>query len=263
MINLGPRPSVPRILTSINVTKFKKQIVDRVASGEKIKSKDFEDKPYWRRGKVKLRLWEHHKHKCCFCERKRDLKRESDVEHFRPKASVNAESHPGYWWLAYEWDNLLFSCKSCNEEYKKTYFPLLPGGIRALKEGDDLEKEKPVIINPVEENPEDYIGYEWQHSNGKFVKVVGIDSDGRGEKNRKLLGLNRSDLMLSRAELILTLDAIATAMKAGLHFGNHERDLINRNKKKIETETKSSTSYTGFRRAFFRSYGLGHYISTD
>lgn len=48
--------------------------------------------------------------KCCFCETK--IGPDGDVEHFRPKAAWcqgdgEPLNWPGYYWLAYEWSNLL------------------------------------------------------------------------------------------------------------------------------------------------------------
>ena len=39
-----------------------------------------------------------------------------DVEHFRPKSK--------YWWLAYCYENYLYSCQMCNQRYKKAEFPI-------------------------------------------------------------------------------------------------------------------------------------------
>jgi hypothetical protein len=49
---------------------------------------------------------------------------------FRPKGGWvqndgDALTQPGYYWLAYEWSNLLISCQLCNQEFKKNRFPLL------------------------------------------------------------------------------------------------------------------------------------------
>jgi uncharacterized protein (TIGR02646 family) len=44
--------------------------------------------------------------KCAFCETPTAAVYYGDVEHFRPKAD--------YWWLAYCYDNYLFSCRVCN-----------------------------------------------------------------------------------------------------------------------------------------------------
>ena len=53
--------------------------------------------------------------KCAYCEY-RLSRTDWDVDHYRPKARVyGRDDHPGYYWLAYEWDNLLPACKHCNQ----------------------------------------------------------------------------------------------------------------------------------------------------
>lgn len=64
--------------------------------------------------------------KCCYCEGPIDSSY-ADVEHVRPMAK--------YWWLAYDWDNLLVACKYCNETAKRDQFALNPNGI-PLKAGE-------------------------------------------------------------------------------------------------------------------------------
>lgn len=44
--------------------------------------------------------------KCAFCETPTTAVYYGDVEHFRPKST--------YWWLAYCYENYLFSCRVCN-----------------------------------------------------------------------------------------------------------------------------------------------------
>ena len=68
--------------------------------------------------------------KCAFCETPIREGMHGDVEHFRPKGGVIEEDgskakyldkkgverdHPGYYWLAYDWRNLLPSCQLCNQ----------------------------------------------------------------------------------------------------------------------------------------------------
>ena len=90
-----------------------KELKELVEKGE-LKSSSFNNK-LWSNDTVKSFLHKSQHRKCCYCERKRDQKIDSDVEHFRPKSEVKENSgHPGYWWLAYEWNNLLISCKTCN-----------------------------------------------------------------------------------------------------------------------------------------------------
>lgn len=102
----------------------------------------------WSNLEVKSFLYESQHRKCCYCERNRDQK-ELDVEHFRPKSQVKeAKNHSGYWWLAYNWENLLLACKMCNQK-KSSKFPLKDEKKRAYEENDDLKEEEPVLINPL------------------------------------------------------------------------------------------------------------------
>jgi hypothetical protein len=111
---------------------------------KKLCSKDF-DSTVWKALKDWL-LDEFFHGKCAYCETKRDQARQSgDAEHYRPKAAVNFRSnphnklttvfgadeqgqsvkHPGYFWLAYDWRNLLPACRQCNaEQGKKNQFPV-------------------------------------------------------------------------------------------------------------------------------------------
>jgi hypothetical protein len=93
--------------------------------------KDLLDAEIWTEHKVWLSKYVFY-HKCAYCEKSiRDQK--YDMEHFRPKGSVRARSadgewkkaviqdpegketkHPGYFWLAYDVDNLMPACDACN-----------------------------------------------------------------------------------------------------------------------------------------------------
>lgn len=62
--------------------------------------------------------------KCVFCEAKVTALSPGDVEHYRPKGGFVQHdgeplTQPGYYWLAYDWSNLFFSCQVCNQTYKK------------------------------------------------------------------------------------------------------------------------------------------------
>ncbi len=79
--------------------------------------------------------------KCCFCERKAET---GDIEHLRPKNAYQQKegeplSKPGYYWLAYEWDNLFFCCEKCNRSYKRNLFPLLDESKRAKSHLEDIK----------------------------------------------------------------------------------------------------------------------------
>lgn len=260
MIKLKPRPEIPPTLVSAEIRCFVEGLKKRIEAGDTLKSKDFDGK-YWRKDDVKRSLFEMHCGKCCYCERKRDEKREPDVEHFRPKAAVDGVQHPGYWWLAYDWTNYFFACKKCNQQHKKTQFPLMNGSPRAFTCEDNLEEEKPFLVNPERENPEDFIGFEWRKTWGVYVKAVGLDDELRGYTTIKVTGLNEGTIPKQRAELVGILQELSETMHAAQKRGPDRE--VDRTAALIKKESSREREFAGFRRAFFRSAGLGDYVSNN
>ena len=94
---------------------------------------------------TKLKKWlgeEIFDNKCAYCETPL-VRQSADAEHYRPKAKVTYKDdeditrrprvidhtgaeieHPGYFWLAYNWKNLLPSCEICNRTSKSTRYPV-------------------------------------------------------------------------------------------------------------------------------------------
>jgi hypothetical protein len=81
---------------------------------ERLGAKFWTRKSHWKAGKSKLRADSHEK--CAYCEAPTAVVAHGDVDHFRPKSV--------YWWLAYCYDNHLYSCQICNETYKVDNFPV-------------------------------------------------------------------------------------------------------------------------------------------
>jgi uncharacterized protein (TIGR02646 family) len=133
--------------------------------------------------------------KCCYCESKFTTNSPGDVEHFRPKGrfkipGVTGFQKPAYYWLAYDWSNLFFSCEVCNRENKKEKFPLEDGCERAiphLKHGL-VEHERPLLICPTEE-ASNYIEFDKDTIKGK---------DERGRQSIMHYGLKRQGLLDDR-----------------------------------------------------------------
>lgn len=69
--------------------------------------------------------------KCAYCEGTPATTSPIQVEHYRPKKKCRKKipTHQGYYWLGYEWTNLLYACGNCNNS-KGTQFPLEDTGIR-------------------------------------------------------------------------------------------------------------------------------------
>jgi uncharacterized protein (TIGR02646 family) len=257
MIKLSPKPAVPATLLSAQVTNAKARIATKIASGETVTSQDFP--PFWRKDDVRLTLWKHQQKKCCYCERPRDSKREPDIEHFRPKTEIAGEGKPGYWWLAYEWDNLFFSCKKCNQT-KLTQFPLREGP-RVRNPNTNLSTESPVLPHPEHENPEELIGFRWEFMPAEIAVPIGKDNEGRGSRTIKILGLDTIDLAEERGRLLLSLRAKAAMMHHALIAD--KSGLMRRTAQEINRETKSDNRFASLRREFFRAAGLGEYIASS
>ena len=161
-------------------------------------------------------------------------------------------------WL---WRPRIFSCRYCNQEYKKTQFPLQDPSRRARSETDSLDAECPILIDPTVDDPERFIGFDWQKAYGILVFPYGLDGEGRGAGTIRITGLDRSDLNEDRASLMGILQAIVISYHAARALNNPH--LLQDAKCDIRCETSSSLQYTGFRRTFFRAAGLGEYISDD
>jgi uncharacterized protein (TIGR02646 family) len=148
---------------------------------------------------IKTRLIKNHHFKCCYCETKFKYSRDLDVEHFRPKKYSQQSPNSKkillvYFWLAYDWDNLLLSCAECNRVYKKNLFPLENEHERASAKSRNIDKELPTFINPAaptEDDPRKHI---------KFIDETPEGITARGQKIIDYLGLRRDMLLEDRRE---------------------------------------------------------------
>jgi uncharacterized protein (TIGR02646 family) len=96
--------------------------------------------------------------KCWYVECK-NLGTDDDIDHFRPKSGVKEDpTHPGYYWLAFDWTNLRLSCHRANRPRtnpetgetggKAGHFPLIDPATRAQAPADDLSREVPALLDP-------------------------------------------------------------------------------------------------------------------
>ncbi|MGA6117049.1 hypothetical protein [Sphingobacterium anhuiense] len=144
-------------------------------------------------------------HKCCFCESRVTHISDGDVEHFRPKAAWSEVAvdgtlsliKPGYYFLAYDWDNLMLSCLMCNQRIKKNNFPLLNEGFRrVVNHNYEVTRELPVFINPTLEDPEIHITFYEDSPRGISL---------RGQRTIEYLNLDRYSLNEARKEKLKDL----------------------------------------------------------
>ena len=160
---------------------------------------------------VKEELKDAQHKKCAFCESFIMHVQPGDVEHFRPKAAIGLAKgrvrRPGYYWLAYDWDNLLLACEECNRRHKRNAFPLLKGSRRARSHLDNIATELPFFIHPGAENPETEIAFREHVPYPRNNSV-------RGRRTINALGLKRKELMSFREEHIRTLKVLRDALVA-------------------------------------------------
>ena len=177
--------------------------------------------------KVKEALIEMGKGKCAYCESDILATYVGDIEHFRPKGEIEelkatGNSKPGYYWLAADWENLLFSCRNCNQKSKQVtafvdeaksmgkmnQFPLFDESKRVRSHEDDIEEEEKVrlLLNPCIENPEDYFKYDIESGviqpkkQKEFLKQRALSSI-------KVFALQRVPLVMEREKRAILISA--------------------------------------------------------
>jgi hypothetical protein len=156
--------------------------------------------------------------KCAYCETHLPpQERTGDVEHYRPKGRVRDRHgkivmvqqvggdtpHPGYFWLAYDYRNLLPVCGACNRRArdaregrltgKGDIFPMLDDWYAG--DPDGISDEKPSLLNPwlARDDPSGHLSFD-----PKTGLVMGRTD--RGRQTIELLGLNRDGLPEERQE---------------------------------------------------------------
>lgn len=181
-----------------------------------------------------------------------------DVEHFRPKKAFcqsNEENltRPGYFWLAYRWDNLFLACTLCNRRHKRNLFPLGHGGVRAISPFADLSEEKPLFINPAdpdEDDPETLISFRVDELSG--VIPYAVENNPKGEATIKGGRLDRAKLCQRRMALLKPI--LALYKVAVLNMSQPESEEANSILQSIlEDVTSDSAEYAGMFRAAVRT----------
>jgi len=182
---------------------------------QKLKVKDFSFSMYKIKS-VKEKLQTTFFGKCAYCESDFENGAYGHIEHWRPKGKVTENpDHLGYYWLASNWNNLLYSCQVCNIGYKKNYFPLENPNEYSLNSTDTLENEKPLLVNPYFDNPDEHFVYKL---NGD---VEGMTN--KGITSIEKYGLSRKELVIKRNTSTLNLLRIIKSiiflidLASGLH----------------------------------------------
>ena len=147
--------------------------------------------------------------KCCYCEIKVQGS-PLQVEHYRPKDKVReSPTHTGYYWLAYEWTNLLFACSNCNSrksnqfplqlELDRVFAPVLNAGIIDHNSNrchqNPLISERPLLVHPELEDCTKHFQFSFSG------ELIGIGD--RGAKSIEICDLNRDELFYNGRKKII------------------------------------------------------------
>ncbi|WP_108809012.1 hypothetical protein [Aquimarina spinulae] len=177
--------------------------------------------------------------KCAYCESKITAIYNGDIEHFRPKGKIQeaSPSKPGYFWLASEWENLLFACPFCNQtnthEFKNgekveeavfgklDQFPLLSENHRLnhthgttyfsnkelYSQSFDQEESERLLLNPCkDENIEKYFKYD-DHGAIIINDNLNPTEEKRAQTSIFTYALHRLPLTFAREEKVIEIKA--------------------------------------------------------
>ena len=192
--NIG---AIPRGLTTPGAKKKIKQVL--AEKNAHIASAD-----YYAHDSVKTALNSQYGNKCAYCECLIEEQADRRVDHYRPKkARDQAVSHPGYYWLTYEWSNLILSCATCNLK-KSNHFPI--AGTRVITPPQNREdwhseaacmgQEQPLILNPEVDDPTEHLYF------SPDGRVHPKENSLQGAKTIEVCNLNREALILARKKLM-------------------------------------------------------------
>lgn len=147
--------------------------------------------------------------KCAYCETNYTASSDTWIEHYRPKTK--------YYWLTYEWSNLLPPCIKCkrtkrdnfpliNELVQVKLAPITKGQLNKKKLIADqapLINEEPYIIHPKIDNPEKFLDFELD-PNYEGIKIIGTDNKKRGKTTIQICALNRPELIDNRYTSVIS-----------------------------------------------------------
>ena len=177
--------------------------------------------------------------KCAYCETKL-IRDNYHAEHYRPKRKVTSYGstakvkdekgkdldHPGYFWLAFHWSNLLPACSWCNTgNGKRNEFPISKttylSVVKKLTKYEcnnlkqklikstsfpdifyfqpvDLDdKEGRLLLHPYFDDPRKYLKFD---EYGKAIAVGKGDDEIRGKLSIKVYNLNQGKIVRARRE---------------------------------------------------------------
>lgn len=250
MIRVARTSTKPEILLTKGAkqTEQDKAAYDIDPDGYRPGNQEFQRNIYGHNS-VKQALLDAQHSKCCYCEAKIGATSYGEVEHYRPKGAVKQSSestkeYPGYYWLAYDWDNLLVSCSVCNRK-KSVLFSLVDETTRARNHHDDIEKEQPLFINPARVDPRRHI---------RFHREAPIGKTEQGQVTIECLKLRRNALQECRRSLLNNLIHLHKVVVIGENYDNPDmQKLVQEAREQLELAASPQSQFSSMALDFLNS----------
>lgn len=199
--------------------------------------------------------------KCAYCETPLGADGPWDVEHYRPKGRVaEREDHPGYYWLAYDWENLYPACQYCNQRRKDKprwgdrrtlpaagkldQFPVVDEAHRAMSPDESINDELPLLLDPNVDDPELYFEYDLQG------QISAIDDDPFAEETIRICHLTRRRLRKRRSIVVRRMVRIVRSLERARSLG--DPGLVQELDDLLTESTADSAHYAAVARAVVR-----------
>lgn len=185
------------------------------------------------------------KGRCGYCEVVVVGTQPCDLEHFRPKGMIQILDPDnqgeekdklsnvikrkalrtigtGYWWDAYNWENYLLSCETCNRAWKRNFFPV-DGDPLVRMRPNEFSKDVELLFHPFgDDEPFDHFRYELDG------RIRGITK--MGLATIETAGLWRPSLVVQRRKHIGLIARLISEMNgkevSGEMIRSHARTII-------------------------------------
>ncbi|AXG70967.1 TIGR02646: family protein [Kordia sp. SMS9] len=230
--------------------------------------------------------------KCAYCDSVFLGNSTADIEHFRPKKAFNPFKdgidekliEPGYYWLAADWHNLLWSCILCNRKSnldqpnveglkplgKKNRFPIAEETKRIRSHNQNLETEKAIllIVDPCADDPDDHFVFPVKEEKDVGIVRAKIQENAqpskKGEISIALYGLNRTKLVADRMEagldlksifmgLLDSIEAFSRKKNAG-EDTSEEIEKFKFQKKRFQSKMKKTSDFLSFKKMLLEDF---------
>lgn len=150
----------------------------------------------WRDARIRDWLLNLFHNKCWYTEAQEAVSA-YHVDHYRPKGRVTdvgrTNPEPGYWWLAFKWENYRICGQLINVK-KSDVFPLVSGYRATPDVPGSLKLEAPALLDPTTDDAR-LISFEMDEDGCRAVPTPGADEEdcARVMTTIEVIGLNRLD----------------------------------------------------------------------